>query len=183
MRSWVRQFARVIRHARSKLTILLLHLKGCRVDWSALIDPTARIEPSGGSISIGPRTTIDCGVVIRGLGGHVTIGADCAVNAYSVLCAPGNIVIGDSVMIGSHVSMYAANHVFASTSEPMCNQGLDAIGITIADDVWIGTGARLLDGVDIGSGSIVAAGAVVTKSVLPLSINAGVPARAIGRRG
>lgn len=182
MRSMLRLLARSVRQVRRRLTILVLRSKGCRVDWSACIDPSARIEPSGGIISIGPRTIIDCGVVIRGLGGHVTIGADCAVNAYSVLCASGNIAIGDSVMIASHVSMYAANHVFSSTSEPMCNQGLDAIGITIADDVWIGTGARLLDGVDVGCGSIIAAGAVVTKSILPLSINAGVPARAIGQR-
>jgi len=167
---------------RGKLKILVLRMKGCRVDWSACIDSSARLEPSGGSISIGPRTIIDCGVVIRGLGGHVAIGADCAVNAYSVLFGAGNIAIGDSVMIASHVSMYAANHVFTSTSEPMCNQGLDAIGITIADDVWIGTGARVLDGVDVGSGSIIAAGAVVTRSIAPLSINAGVPARTIGVR-
>jgi acetyltransferase-like isoleucine patch superfamily enzyme len=182
MRATLRVLTRGVRHARGKLKILLLRLKGCRVDWSACIDPSARVEPSGGSISIGSRTIIDCGVVIRGLGGHVEIGADCALNAYSVLCGGGNIRIGNSVMIASHVSIYAANHVFSSISVPMSSQGLDAKGINIANDVWIGTGVRLLDGVDVGAGSIIAAGAVVTKSVVPFSINAGVPARVIGAR-
>jgi acetyltransferase-like isoleucine patch superfamily enzyme len=182
MRSSLRLLTRAVRHVRGKLKILLLRMKGCRVDWNAWIDPSARVEPSGGSISIGSRTFIDFGVVIRGLGGHVEIGADCALNAYSVLCGGGDIHIGDSVMIASHVSIYAANHVFSSILVPMSSQGLEKKGINIADDVWIGTGVRLLDGVDIGMGAIIAAGAVVTRSVVPFSINAGVPARVIGAR-
>lgn len=182
MRSVLRRLVATLRHARGKLTILLLRLKGCSVDWSAYIDPSARVEPSGGSISIGAHTTIDCGAVIRGLGGHIRIGENCAVNAYSVLSGTGGITIGNWVMIASHVSIYAANHVVSSISEPMHSQGLDAVGIKIADDVWIGTGVRLLDGVDVGTGAILAAGAVVTKSVSPFSINAGVPARVIGKR-
>ena len=182
MRSLLRLAARAVRDVRAKLTILKLRIKGCRVDWSACIDPSARIEPSGGSISIGPRTVIDCGVVIRGLGGNIRIGADCALNAYTVLCGGGDIRIGDSVMIASHVSCYAGNHVYSSVSEPMCNQGLETVGVTIASDVWIGTGVRLLDGVQIGAGSVVAAGAVVTRSIPPLSISAGVPARVIDTR-
>lgn len=183
MRSALRLATRAVSDVRAKLTILKLRIKGCRVAWSACIDPSARIEPSGGVISIGPRTVIDCGVVIRGLGGNITIGSDCAVNAYTVLCGGGDISIGDSVMIASHVSCYAGNHVYASTTEPMRTQRLETLGITIASDVWIGTGVRLLDGIEIGAGAIVAAGAVVTRAIAPMTINAGVPAGIIGTRG
>lgn len=182
MRSILRLVTAALRHWRGKLTIVLLRFKGCRVDWSAYIDASARVEPSGGSISIGPRTTIDCGVIMRSAGGQIVIGADCAVNAYCVLYGSGGIKIGNGVMIASHVSIYAGNHVFSSVSQPMHSQGLNAIGISIADDVWIGTGTRLLDGVEVGTGSVIAAGAVVTKSVAPFTINAGVPARVIGSR-
>ena len=51
--------------------------------------------------------------------------------------------------------------------------------IFIEDDVWIGTRAMILKGVTVGKGSIVAAGAVVTKSVPPFSLVAGVPARVV----
>ena len=174
--------ARLIRSVRNRYTLLKLRMKGCDVDWSAKIHSTAVFERSRGTISIGPRTHIDRGAIIRALGGSIVIGADCSVNAYSVLSGSGGIVVGDSVMIASHVSMYAENHVFADTSVPMQVQGLSKRGIVVRSDVWIGTGARVLDGVDLGAGSVVAAGAVVTKSTEPLTVNGGVPARVIGRR-
>lgn len=54
--------------------------------------------------------------------------------------------------------------------------------IVIGNDVWIGYGARLLDGIKIGNGAIIAAGAVVVKDVEPYSIVGGVPARIIRYR-
>lgn len=54
--------------------------------------------------------------------------------------------------------------------------------IRIGNDVWIGTGAILLDGVQIGDGAVIAAGAVVTGDVAPYSIVGGVPAREIRKR-
>lgn len=54
--------------------------------------------------------------------------------------------------------------------------------IVIEDDVWIGYRATILDGVCIGQGAVVAAGAVVTKDVEPYSIVGGVPAKFIRRR-
>lgn len=58
----------------------------------------------------------------------------------------------------------------------------DGARICIGNDVWIGTGAILLDGVQVGDGAIIAAGAVVTKDVEPYSIVGGIPAREIRKR-
>lgn len=54
--------------------------------------------------------------------------------------------------------------------------------IVVKDDVWIGFGATILDGLTIGQGAIIAAGAVVTKDVEPYSIVGGVPAKVIRYR-
>lgn len=54
--------------------------------------------------------------------------------------------------------------------------------ITIDDDVWIGYRAIIMDGVHVGQGAVIAAGAVVTKDVEPYTIVGGVPARPIRRR-
>jgi acetyltransferase-like isoleucine patch superfamily enzyme len=53
------------------------------------------------------------------------------------------------------------------------------VGIDIADNVWLGAGSRILDGVHIGRNAVVAAGAVVTKSVPDDTTVAGVPAQVI----
>ncbi len=59
----------------------------------------------------------------------------------------------------------------------MMFQKIEHKPIVIEDDVWIGARATILGGVTIGRGAIVAAGAVVTKSVPPFTIVAGVPAK------
>ncbi len=181
-RGLARVVARAWRQLRNKLSILWFRAKGCNVDWTAWIHPGAVLEGSGGEITIGPRTSVDKGVIIRAMGGRVCIGSDCSVNAYSFLSGAGGLTIADSVMIASHVSIYASNHVFSDVSTPMQVQGLTTIGIVIQKDVWIGTGARVLDGVELGRGSVIAAGAVVTNSTEPFTINGGVPARVIGHR-
>ena len=173
---------RFVRLLRNCLTLVRLKSIGCSVDWSAIIHPSAVLERSGGTIVIGPRTHVDRGAIIRAMNGKIKIGADCNVNAYSFLSGAGGLDIGDSVMIGSHVSIYASNHIFTNMLVPMNKQGLDLKGIVIERDVWVGTGVRILDGVIVGTGSVVAAGAVITKSTESYSINAGVPARRIGSR-
>ena len=56
------------------------------------------------------------------------------------------------------------------------------LSICIENDVWIGDNVLILEGIHIGNGAIVGAGAVVTKDVEPYSINVGVPAKKIGYR-
>jgi acetyltransferase-like isoleucine patch superfamily enzyme len=86
-------------------------------------------------------------------------------------------------MIASHTGIYANNHNFADLTRPMNSQGVTSKGIVIENDCWLGTGVKVLDGVRIGRGSIIGAGAVVTKDIPPYSIAVGVPAKVIGQRG
>lgn len=173
---------RSIRRLRNLITIAALRAKGCSIDWTAHIHPTAVFERSGGLISIGAKTQIDRGVVIRAMGGQIHIGSNSNVNAYSILSGGGNLYIYDNVMIASHVSIYASNHIYSSLNSPMNEQGLNQKGISIESDVWVGTGVSILDGVCIKSGSVLAAGSVVNRSTLPRSINGGVPSKIIGSR-
>lgn len=61
-------------------------------------------------------------------------------------------------------------------------EAIDKGGIIVEDDVWIGYGATVLDGVKIGRGGVVAAGALVAKDVEPYTIVGGVPAKPIKKR-
>jgi galactoside O-acetyltransferase len=114
--------------------------------------------------------------------GFVQIGNDCAVNTnVQIGGASGRIIIGDDVMIAANVVLRAANHG-RSRGMPMRRQAPIPGEIRIEDDVWIGSNAVVTADVTIARGTIVGAGAVVTRSTEPYSIVAGVPARKIGER-
>jgi acetyltransferase-like isoleucine patch superfamily enzyme len=81
------------------------------------------------------------------------------------------------------VQLVAVDHVFDDPGRPFVDQGITARGITVEDDVWIGSGAVVTDGVTIGRGAVVAAGAVVTRDVPPHTVAGGVPARVLRQVG
>lgn len=115
--------------------------------------------------------------------GMVSVGDNCYIGTGSQFYpwkAP--ITIGHNVMIAAGVRMITRKHGFADLDHPMAKQGYTNAPIVIEDDVWIGFQAVILPGVTIGRGSIVGAGAVVTKDVGPYSIVGGVPARLIRQR-
>lgn len=137
----------------------------------------------GGEIKIGYDVFIHQGAILKTYGGEIIIGNNVAINPYVIIYGMnGGVRIGSNVMIAAQSMIIPSNHNFKSLDTPMCAQGVTSIGITIEDDVWIGAGAKILDGVKVGRGSVIAAGAVVTSDVIAYSIAAGVPARIIGSR-
>lgn len=140
------------------------------------VSPQAVVLPD--QLQMGDRSYIAGGAIVRSA--RLIMGSDCSLNSYSVLS--GDITMGNGVRVASHASMYGFNHGFASTDIPVFRQPCTVQGIVIGDDVWIGANTVILDGVQIGSHSIVAAGAVVTKDVPAYSIVGGNPARLIRSR-
>jgi acetyltransferase-like isoleucine patch superfamily enzyme len=110
------------------------------------------------------------------------VGENCFFGEYTCIRGQGGVTIGDGVYTGTQVNIAAVNHVFADPNTFIREQGITADGITIEDDVWLGSHVTVVDGVTIGRGSIVGAGAVVTKSIPAYSIAVGVPAKVIGDR-
>lgn len=82
--------------------------------------------------------------------------------------------------MGPDVIIMTSSHNVESTFLPMNQQGsLPKQKVIIGDDVWIGTRVIILPGVRVGTGSIIGAGAVVTKDVPDYAIVGGVPAKII----
>ena len=107
----------------------------------------------------------------------VSIGAHSRINRKCMLDIRGGLTIGEQVSISPEVAILTAAH---NVVDPGFRVELGPV--VIEDHVWIGSRAMILGGVTLGRGSVVAAGAVVTKDVPPLTIVAGVPARPIGMR-
>lgn len=125
------------------------------------IDPSAFVHRRayvGGTVQIGPQSSVWPMAVVRGDEGSITIGARCNIQDGCVLHAEPEfpIVMGDDCTLG---------------------HGAIVHGAILGDNVLIGMGAIVLNGARIGSGTIVAAGALVPegKEIPPGSLVAGVP--------
>lgn len=129
----------------------------------------------------GHGSTIDYKTYIR-YPSHVRIGQGSVINRgcrlfASFHCKDVEISIGNHVAVGPGVYFLAAGHDYSRLDLP------DTAGsITVGDYVWIGARSIILQGVTIGEGAVVAAGAVVTRDVPPYTVVAGVPARALKDR-
>jgi acetyltransferase-like isoleucine patch superfamily enzyme len=149
------------------------------------IHPTTWVAPDaiirctgGGKIVIGRHCEIHNFSMIDSCGGAVDIGSFCSLNPFAIIYGHGGTKIGNYVRIAAHSIVIPANHDYRS--EKHLNESLvTGVGIEIDNDVWLGSGARILDGVKIGSRSVVAAGAVVTRSIPSGCLAMGVPARSV----
>jgi len=132
----------------------------------------AKAKSVGDNLSVGANTIIknwnnfSCG-------NNVSIHESCMIDCDT------DINIGNNVSIAHATSLVAANHTWMDVSVPIKYNPITKVGITIKDDVWIGCGVRILDGVVINDRAVVAAGAVVNKEVESHTLVGGVPARLI----
>ncbi|MGW1024379.1 acyltransferase [Streptomyces sp. NPDC002577] len=113
--------------------------------------------------------------------GELTTGTDCTLNPFATV--RGTVTLGNGVRIGAHTSLLGFNHSMAP-DRPVFQQPHTSRGITIGDDVWIGSQVVVVDGVTIGDHCVIGAGAVVTKDLPAWTVAAGNPARPLrDRRG
>jgi acetyltransferase-like isoleucine patch superfamily enzyme len=153
------------------------------------IDPTSWVSPrsdvrscGGGRIVIGKNCEIHPYSMILTYGGDIYIGDNCSLNPFAIVYGHGGVRIGDGVRIAAHTVIIPANHNASANGKSLLESGFTAQGIEIEDNVWLGSGVTILDGVRIGRNSIIGAGSVVTRSIPDGVTVAGVPARAISRR-
>lgn len=159
------------------------------LDYGAYIDQGVYLHACPNGINIGKHSLVMHGSVLHVYNfrniphSGIRIGDHCLIGEYNVLRGQGGILIGNRVYTSPMVQIVAVNHVFEDPHRPFVEQGITARGIRIEDDVWIGSGAILTDGITIGKGSVVAAGSVVVCDVEPYSVVAGNPARFIRKIG
>lgn len=132
-------------------------------EWTQTIDPTVWVAANAtlvGSVSIGAHSSVWYGCVVRGDGDRISVGAQTNVQDGTVVHTdPGAPVrIGDRVSIGHRALLH---------------------GCTIGDDVLIGMSAVVMNGVEIGEGSLIAAGALLSAGTIvpPRSLVIGAPGK------
>ena len=143
--------------------------------WSAKIYRSVRMDtPPYRRFVIGKKSVVEPYACINNAVGDVVIGDHSRIGLHCTVIGP--VRIGSHVNLAQGITVSALNHNFNDTDKTIDNQGVSTKEVVIEDDVWIGANAVILPGVTIGNHSVIAAGAVVTKSIPPHSLAAGVPA-------
>ncbi len=148
---------------------LFLMLRGQVMAWRRWRHGLTHVHPT---FYMGPYCTVTTDLVA---GPYSFINNNCMLQA--------KVVLGRYVLLGPHVAVVGGDHRPDMPGVPNIFTGRPEILETvIEDDAWIGHGAIIMQGVRIGRGSIVAAGAVVVRDVPPYEIHGGVPAKKISER-
>ncbi len=168
--------------------VRLLSPANIRLGKNVYLDSGVFLNALPAGITIGDGTSLMHGVIFHVFNyrdlpkAGIWVGKNCFFGEYTCIRGQGGVHIGDGVYTGTQVQIAAVNHVFTDPDRYIKDQGITAEGITIEDDVWLASNAVVVDGVTIGKGSVIGAGAVVNKSIPPYSVAVGVPAKVIKDR-
>lgn len=169
-----------IRKAQLTWQQSLCQLETIDIRGEAFISPKAKLfaEP-------GRTIVIEAGAVIGAdcfIHGPVHIGRYVGINPHCHLDGgQRGIHIGDYTRIAAHCKLFAFNHGLAANSL-ISEQPVTSQGITLGEDVWLGAGVGITDGVHMANHSVAAMNSTVTRSVEAYQIVAGSPATTIGDR-
>jgi acetyltransferase-like isoleucine patch superfamily enzyme len=161
---------------------LLITLWGY-LKYGCLISPKAEVEITS-QLSIGRKSIISSFTKVKSSDGPLRIGRNVEISNGCVITSHDTgTYIGDDCMIGPNCSIIGNNYHYDRLDVPIRLQGKSsAKGIRIADNVWLGAGCVVLDGADIGAGTIVTPNSVVSGRIPASSIAQGNPAKVIFTR-
>lgn len=133
------------------------------IDDGCLLDARGAGEDG---ISIGDDVLIARNTIIQAKASPIRIGARCTIAGQCYLSSSGGIELGRAVMIGGQCYIGGGLYRTGDRSVPMRDQEMYSRGpVVIEDDVWIGAGVMVLDGVRIGTGSVIGAGSIVREDL------------------
>jgi acetyltransferase-like isoleucine patch superfamily enzyme len=166
--------------------ITLRHASKMVIGRGVIIDEGCQLDAQGcapGEFRIGDGVLISRGSIVSGKDGPITVGPRVSVGAGCVIYASASLEIGADTMIAALCYLGGGRYATDGPLDaPPAGQKEPRAGVVIGPCCWIGAGAVIIDGVQLGRGSVVGAGSVVTRSFDAGSIVAGVPARVLGMR-
>ena len=166
--------------------ITVWHSRKMWIGDGVAVDEGCMLDARGcraGEFRLGDGVIISRGSVVSGKRGSVTIGERANIGTGCVMYSAGRLEIGRDTMLAAQCYIGGGRYaVHGRLDAPMAEQPVAGEGVVIEEDCWLGAGVIVLDGVRIGRGSVVGAGAVVTRDVAPFSVVVGVPARPVSSR-
>ncbi len=139
-----------------------------------------KVNVTNSTIRLGDGCRLQKGTVLTASSAStMSIGSGTVFGPYCVIYSRAALHIGKNVMLGPKCSVMAETHGTEQSDVPYQLQPQRGTGIRIEDNVWLGAHVSVIDGITIGTGSIVSTGSTVLRNVPPYSLVAGVPGRVV----
>ena len=135
-----------------------------------------------GSITIRSNVILDDQIrIVAAQNANILIDSNTQIGCRSIINAGESVFIGKNVLIGPNCIIQASNHGI-SLGTSIINQSYTHEPINIQEDCWLSANVVILPGVSLHNGSVIGAGAVVTKDTTANSISVGIPAKELRMR-
>jgi acetyltransferase-like isoleucine patch superfamily enzyme len=165
--------------------VVLRHPHKIRLGDSVTLDDLVVLDAKGGSnrgIEIGPGAFLGRGTILSCKDGDITLGDHANLGFHCEIFSGSSVTVGSHALFAAQVYLVGGGHAFEASGASVIDQPRTSHGILLGDNVWLGAGAKVLDGVRIGKDVVVGAGAVVNADLPDGAIAAGVPARILRSR-
>ena len=165
--------------------VVLRHPHKIRIGDDVVVDDLVVLDAKGDhnvGISIGNGVFLGRGTILSCKDGDIELGDHVNMGFHCEIFSGSRVVVGRHGLFAAYTYLVGGGHEFERADTPVLEQGRASLGITLDENVWLGTGAKVLDGVRIGKNVVVGANAVVNADVPDGVIAGGVPARVIRKR-
>jgi acetyltransferase-like isoleucine patch superfamily enzyme len=165
--------------------VVLRHPSKVRIGDDVTIDDQVVLDAKGTTnrgITLGNGVFLGRGTILSCKDGDITLGESVNIGFYSEIFSGSSVIVGRHGLFAAYTYLVGGGHEFENTDLAVLEQPRSSKGIALGDNVWLGAGAKVLDGVRLGNDVVVGAGAVVTSDLPDGAVAVGIPARVVRQR-
>lgn len=165
--------------------VVLRHPHKIHIADNVVVDDNCLLDAKGESnrgIRIGSGVFIGRNTILSCKNGNIELGDGANIGFNCELFSASTVRVGAGTLLAAYTYVIGGDHDFSDPSKSILEQGRTSDGVRIGEGAWIGAGAKVLDGVSIGDQAIIGAGAVVTRDVPAQAVAVGVPAKVVSNR-
>jgi acetyltransferase-like isoleucine patch superfamily enzyme len=166
--------------------VVLRHPAKIELGDGVVVDDLVVLDAKGTSnrgIRVGQGVFLGRGTILSCKDGDIVLGDFTNIGFHSEVFSGSSVTVGRHGLFAAYTYLIGGGHDFEQSGTPVLQQARTSAGIVLGDDVWLGAGAKVMDGVRIGNHVAVGAGAVVTRDLPDGVVAVGIPARVVRERG
>ena len=165
--------------------VVLRHPAKIRLGDDVMVDDLVLLDAKGTSnrgITVGNGVFLGRGTILSCKDGDIVLGDHVNIGFHSEIFSGSSVTVGSHGLFAAYTYLVGGGHEFERVDVPVIEQERSSKGIVLGENVWLGTGAKVLDGVRIGRNVVVGANGVVTEDLPDGAVAVGIPARVVRMR-